>query len=474
MVSYLEKPVLQDAYKLFHQGILALARAERQGICVDVEYIKRKKIEITKEIEEEEKKLKNTTFYQDWRQSRDGQEPNYQSHQQLKEFLYKEKKLAPVKYTPKGKKELAETGSSDQGSTDAEALSRFKLNGLDKIIYIKKLKKVRDTNLKTIEEEMVDGKIHPFFNLHTVRTYRGSSSYPNSQNLPKREELIAKIVRSAIIPRKGHMLMEVDFKALEVAAGACVHRDPNMIKYLKSGEDMHKDITKKLFFLSEEDAKLKGFSYLRSCVKNAFVFPQFYGSNYKANAKDVCKWTELSIENFRSGTGIKIDGEHISDHFRKNGIKNLFDLMWHLKEREKDLWSNRFPVYGAWKRKIWEQYQKDGYIDTLTGFRCGGILRDKDTFNYPIQSIAFHILLKSLIFVDAKMVKENWKTRIIGQIHDSLFLDVHPNELDYIVDTVRQITTNRVPREWKWIIVPLQVEFSKSQVDGSWFEMESF
>jgi DNA polymerase I-like protein with 3'-5' exonuclease and polymerase domains len=69
------------------------------------------------------------------------------------------------------------------------------------------------------------------------------------------------------------------------------------------------------------------------------------------------------------------------------------------------------------------------------------------------------------------MEVEKWNTKIIGQIHDSLFLDVPPNEFDYVIDTIHRITTKRIPNEWPWIIVPLNIDFEASEIDGSWADM---
>jgi DNA polymerase I-like protein with 3'-5' exonuclease and polymerase domains len=476
--TILEKPTLREAYKLLHQGSLALARTERQGIRVDMEYIKNKKEFLTKEVAEEEEKLRKTEFYKEWKKSRGGEEPNYQSQPQLKEFLYKVKGYEPPKYTPKGKQELKEQGSSDKGSTDEEALKALNIKALNKILRIKKLKKARDTYLENLEREAVDGYVHPFFNLHLARTYRGSSSMPASQTLPKRNENFARIVRTAIIPRDGNMLVEADFKSLEIIGAACVSQDPNLLNYLRSGGDMHKDIAKELFFVPDDKTGEEGFSYLRSCVKNAFVFPQFYGSYYFNNARNVCKWLQLPQKRFAPGKGVKFGEGTIADHLRSvrtgrfpKGVRNFDDLVRHIEDMEQDLWVNRFPTHARWKQKIWEEYRKKGYIESLTGFRFSGLMEPKDTYNYPIQSICFHILLKSLIKADFKMEVEKWNTKIIGQIHDSLFLDVPPNEFDYVIDTIHRITTKRIPNEWPWIIVPLNIDFEASEIDGSWADM---
>ena len=72
------------------------------------------------------------------------------------------------------------------------------------------------------------------------------------------------------------------------------------------------------------------------------------------------------------------------------------------------------------------------------------------------------------------MQKENWDSRLIGQIHDSILLDVHPDELEHVIETVRRVATVELPKMWKWIIVPLAVEVDVSPVDGSWADKQSY
>ena len=90
-------PKSEEAYKLLHEGTLAFARAEQQGIRVDTEYITSAKGNLTKRIDRLEQKIYDTKFYKHWKHSKGGKEPNIYSAQQLAHFLYKVKKLKPIK-----------------------------------------------------------------------------------------------------------------------------------------------------------------------------------------------------------------------------------------------------------------------------------------------------------------------------------------------------------------------------------------
>jgi DNA polymerase I-like protein with 3'-5' exonuclease and polymerase domains len=104
----------------------------------------------------------------------------------------------------------------------------------------------------------------------------------------------------------------------------------------------------------------------------------------------------------------------------------------------------------------------------LTGFRCSGVMSRNDAINYPVQGAAFHCLLWSFIQIDRRMLHQNWDTKIIGQIHDAIVLDVHPDELEMVIEVVEQITCRDLPEAWKWINVPLEVDVDIYPVDKSW------
>ena len=70
------------------------------------------------------------------------------------------------------------------------------------------------------------------------------------------------------------------------------------------------------------------------------------------------------------------------------------------------------------------------------------------------------------------MQEEKWDSRIIGQIHDAIILDVHPDELEHVKKVIHRVTCEDLPKAWKWIIVPLEIEIECCPVDKSWAEKE--
>ncbi len=358
------------------------------------------------------------------------------------------------------------------GATDEDALGRIDLPELKTILRIRKLFKIRDTYLGGFMREANGEWLHPSFNLHIARTHRSSSSDPNFQNVPKRDKESMEICRKALFPRPGHLLIEADFSSLEVMISECYHKDPVMMKYLKDKKsDMHLDMAKQIFMFDNLDKKLPEHALLRQAAKNGFVFPQFYGDYYGNNAKGLADWTKLPHGRWKKGTGIQLpDGVHIADHMINNGIKSLDNFTGHMKQVEDDFWNNRFKVYNAWKKAWVDKYRKRGYLKMLTGFTCSGVMRKNEIVNYPIQGTAFHCLLFTLIMMDEVMRRENWDSKIIGQIHDSIIMDVHPDELSHIEQTARKIVREDLPAAWKWIIVPLDIDVDTYEVDGPWVQ----
>jgi DNA polymerase I-like protein with 3'-5' exonuclease and polymerase domains len=372
------------------------------------------------------------------------------------------------------------TTDSGKGSTNEESLLQLTTDvpELETLLQIRKLQKGRTTYLQAFLREQVDGFIHPSINLHIPWTYRSSMDRPNLQNVSKRDKEMKKIVRSVLFPRFGHQLGEFDFSGIEVAIGACYHKDPTMLKYIKDKTtDMHRDMAIQCYLLDYFDKDIPVHkNVLRQGGKNGFVFPQFYGDYYGNCARNLAKWVKMHLTGkWKKGQGIELsEGYHISDHLISKGIKSFDDFEQHIKEVEADFWGRRFKVYAEWKEETWEEYQRKGYIDFYTGFRCSGVFDKRQILNAPIQGTAFHCLLWSFVRTDETMLKEEWETRLINQVHDSMMPDIQPKELEHVAKTIHRIGTVELPKAWDWIIVPLEIEADVGAVDASWYDLEPY
>lgn len=447
---------------LMHKGALALARAERQGIRIDLEYCENKKFHLTRKINKLTREVKDSDFFKKWKQVY-GAKANIGSNQQLAEILYNVMKIPIDNRTV-----------SKQGSTDENTLSNLGIPELKTIIQIRKLKKLRDTYLNAFTREAVNGYIHPFFNLHTVRTFRSSSDKPNFQNIPIRDKESGKTCRRALFPRPGHQFIEGDFSGLEVSIATCYHQDPVMIKYLHDKtSDMHLDMATQIFIFDHMEKSNLAHYRLRQASKNGFVFPQFYGDYFGNNAIKLCEWVKLPKTRWKAGMGMDLgDGTTIGDHLISKGIKSFNQFVDHLRDVEYDFWNNRFGVYEQWKNAWLENYKEVGYFSMFTGFTCSGIMRKNEVINYPVQGAASHCKLWSLIRLDEIAIEENWDSKIVGEIHDSILVDTHPDELEHVKETIHRVTEVELAEYWKWITVQLKVDIDVYDLDSPWLEKE--
>jgi DNA polymerase-1 len=458
-------PTTREAYRLLHEGSLALARAEQQGMRIDVDYCKRMRTHLTRKMKMKQEKFEGSKLYRQWKHIY-GSKTKLTSNDQLAHILYNVRKLDPPKLTDSGK-----------GSTDEDTLSRLDIPEIKDLLDLQRSKRVRDTYLGAFVREQVDGYIHPFFNLHVAITYRSSSDHPNFQNIPIRDELSKRICRRAIFPRPGHQLLESDFSGIEVRISQCYHKDPNMYRYIVDPTtDMHRDMAIQLYLLDYFDKSIPVHkNVLRQGAKNSFVFPQFYGDFYGNCARGLAiQWGKLPLGRWRKGQGIELPEGHISDHLISKGIRSFDDFEEHVKRVESDFWGNRFKVYEQWKTKWWRQYQKRGYFDMLSGFRSEGVFDKKQTINAPIQGPAFHCLLWTFIEVDRIAQEERWDSKLIGQIHDSIIADVHPAERDHVAETIHRVGCIELPKVWSWINVPLEMEADICDVDTPWSEKHPY
>lgn len=296
-----------------------------------------------------------------------------------------------------------------------------------------------------------------------------SSDSPNFQNIPKRDKETMEICRRAILPRPGHQFVELDYKQLEVRISCCYNRDEQLKEDILAG-DMHKEMAIRIFHIEDFNKETTGHSVLRSATKNGFIFPQFYGDYYKNCAVNLSYgWGHLpKNRKWKSTDGIEFEDGKLGAHLISNGIKDLESFTQHIKVIEDYFWNVRYKDYTKWKERWWEQYQRVGHITSMTGFNYQGVMKKNDVLNYPIQGSAFHCLLWSIIQGIKVQVKEKWKSRLVSQIHDAIVMDVHPDELEHVVKTMKRIMCEDIVKHWGWITVPLDVDVEIHNVNDSW------
>ncbi len=443
-------PNTAEAYKLTHEGTLALAEIERDGMRIDVDYCKKQKVHLTRRIDKLQEVVLNDKDVKDWKRNFRNAF-NMDSPKQLATVLYDHMQIKPSKFTASG-----------APAVDKEALDKIKddVPFIDHLLTIRKLKKARDTYLANIIRETVNGYLHPFFNLHTVKTFRSSSGSPNFQNIPTRDPEIGRIIRRAFIPREGCRFGGIDYGGMEVKISACYHKDPAMLRYIRdTSTDMHRDVTSDCYKLSKSEVS----SNARKVGKNAFTFPVFYGDYYINCARNL--WNGISDMNLETNSGIPI-----KEHLQSKGISSYSKFESHIKSVEYDFWNRRFKMYKKWKDDWMTAYQKTGYFYMHTGFTCQGLMSKNDATNYPVQGAAFHCLVWSLIRMHAWLRDNNFRSKVVGQIHDEMVFDIYESEMDDVLAKAKQIMTVDLLEAWKWIIVPLEVDGKFCDVGESWFD----
>jgi DNA polymerase-1 len=434
------------AYQLLHEGTLALADAEERGMLIDVDFVHNLQKEIGGRIKEQEDKMWKTDVGKKWKR-RFPANYNLGSDVQLSYILYKVLKLKTDRRTSKGKR-----------SVDQQALEQINHPFVENIVSLRKIKKIKNTYLKNIMTEQVNGILRPAYNLNIPVTFRGSSSNINFQNIPIRTPE-GKIIRKAFIPRPGFLICEADYSRIEVGVATCYHRDPNMIAdIIDPKKDMHRDMSMKCYKLSKKEWT----SETRYCAKNKFVFPQFYGDYYGNNARDL--WNAINLMKLKTAKGVPL-----KKHLKSKNLGTLEKFTNHIKKVEDYFWNERYAVYGKWKEDYYEQYLKNGYVDMYSGFRCHGLMSKNDALNYPIQGTAFHCLLWSFIQVNKWLKKNNYKSRLIGQIHDSIVFELYHTEVNKVLYAINQIMTKDIVRHFPWLIIPLKIEIEASPIGESWY-----
>jgi DNA polymerase-1 len=474
--SYLEKmKELYSAYRFFLRGIQTMSTIQLNGINVNNEYYEKVGNELTERISKAKK------YLTEGREARKFKEQfkrdiKITSNQDLGKLFFEVLGKNPV-YTEAG-----------NYKTDSKTLESLNLPFVDKLSSMKRLEKAKGTYLAQFEREVYKGKIHPFFDLHIPVSYRSSSSKPNFQNIPKRNAEIKKLIRMGIVPSKDSVICEADFSGAEVITSVCYHKDKNFYNYLiDPTTDMHRDNATDLLKLPHEMLERKDYSseqkklvkMIRFFAKNNWTFAQFYGDWFGSCGPNF--WENV-VE-----AGLKLpNGMTCKEWLESQGIFELGEMinyeptpgsfLEHCKEVELKMWNERFPEYTKWKKDIVEFYQNYGFIETYFGFRFTGYMDSKQCTNFPIQGTSFHLLLFTLIKIEQFLKKNKLKTKIIGQIHDSVILDLHKNEIVFVLTGINKIVSE-LSRRFKWLIVPMEIEIEMSRLKekgGTFSEMEEF
>lgn len=444
-------PQTKDAYRLLMDGEEALSHVSYNGFKVDVEYYKNQKPVIDNEIKRlHDEIIEQTTIGRAWK-SRYYNKINIDSSTQLKVVLEKDIGFDKFKVTAKG-----------GNSADKDVIAKLPYEFSGRYLKYKQLQ----TALGGLIHQIVMGAdstgfIHPNFNLHTVRTFRSSCDSPNLQQMPKHDAFVKKLVRTGFVTcSPDTRLFEIDLRGNEVSVGCCLHRDPQMLTFLNDkSADMHGTVADHFYRLNETTRTKE----LRSSVKGRFVFPSFYGAGSESIA--ISFWDYVSENEVLLGSG-----ETLKAHMEAFGVVDFDSMLRHTTEELKWYWEDLFGGYNAWKEGVYNVYKEQGYLDLPTGFRVTDFMRKTQAMNVVIQGAAFHVLLAILIGLVRRMEHYKLKSKIRGQIHDSIVGEAYPEELQTIYNLYID-SQQAVRKKWGWLIYDIVAESELSGIGGNWAVM---
>ncbi len=353
------------------------------------------------------------------------EEFNINSPRQLGQILFEKLGLPVIKRTKTGY------------STNAEVLEKLApLHEIPrKMIDYRQLAKLKSTYIDGLQS-LVDsrtGKIHTTFNQTITATGRLSSTEPNLQNIPVRDEL-GREIRGAFVPSEpGWMLLAADYSQIELRVLAHMSQDQRLIDDFQHDADIHTKTAATIFDVAEEDVTAD----LRRRAKG-INFGVIYGITDYGLARDVGVSREeaaLYIENY---------------FLQYPGVKRFIDET--IREaREKGY------VTTLLKRR---RYLPD-LLSSNRNIRAFG---ERTAMNTPIQGSAADIIKLAMLNIHQELQEKDLRARLLLQVHDELIFELPAEELETLVSLVRSGMENVME-----LAVPLKVGI---EVGPNWNDME--
>jgi DNA polymerase-1 len=415
-------PILDKAEtkKLFDEIeiplIPVLATMELEGINLDVPFLKSMSVEIAKESNALEQKIYETA----------GEKFNLASPKQLGDILFDKLKIGGAK------QKKTKTG---QYATGEEILSYLEKDNpiVKDILEWRQMVKLQSTYIDALPNQVdaKTGRVHTDYMQTVAATGRLSSNNPNLQNIPIRTER-GRLIRKAFIARdENHTLVSADYSQIELRIIAALSGEENMIAAFKNNEDIHKSTAAKVFNVPLEEVT----------------------KEQRSNAKTV---------NFGIIYGVSAFGLSNQTSLSRKEAADLIDAYYATYPKLKSYMSNQVDFA-----------RENGYVQTVLGRRR--YLKDinsanmmvksgaeRNAVNAPIQGSAADIIKIAMINIHKKLTSENWKSKMLLQVHDELVFDVHNSELEKIQPMIKYEMENAFIMD-----VPLDVEIGMGK---NWLE----
>lgn len=415
-------PILDKAEtkKLFDEIeiplIPVLAAMELEGINLDVPFLQLMSVEMAKESAALEQKIYETA----------GEKFNLASPKQLGDILFDKLKIGGAK------QKKTKTG---QYATGEEILSYLANDNpiVKDILEWRQMVKLQSTYIDALPNQVDQktGRVHTDYMQTVAATGRLSSNNPNLQNIPIRTER-GRLIRKAFIARdENYTLVSADYSQIELRIIAALSGEENMIKAFQNNEDIHRSTAAKVFNVPLEEVTKEQ----RSNAKTVN-----FGIIYGVSAFGLSNQTNLS----RKESAELIDAYYATYPKLKSYMQNQVDFA-----------------------------RENGYVQTVLGRRrylkdinsANQMVRsgaERNAVNAPIQGSAADIIKIAMINIYNRLTSENWKSKMLLQVHDELVFDVHHSELEKIQPMIKHEMENAFKLE-----VPLEVEIGLGK---NWLE----
>ncbi|MDY0780862.1 DNA polymerase I [Tenacibaculum sp. IB213877] len=395
--------------------VSVLTSMEIEGINLDTEFLKSLSKDLTQDILSLEKRIYEQA----------GEEFNIASPKQLGPILFEKLKLVD-------KPKKTKTG---QYSTAEDVLSYLANDHqiVADILEYRQYKKLQSTYVDALPNEInpKTGRVHTVYAQAVAATGRLSSNNPNLQNIPIRTKR-GQEVRKAFIPRsKDYLLLAADYSQIELRIIAALSEEETMIKDFQEGKDIHASTAAKVFNVPIEEVTRE----------------------QRSNAKTV---------NFGIIYGVSAFGLSNQTSLNRTEAKELIDTYY-----------KTYPKLRGFISEKIDFAREHGYVETILGRKRylkdinsrNAIVRgaaERNAVNAPIQGSAADIIKLAMINIQKRFKQENFKSKMLLQVHDELVFDAHKEELEIIKPIIKQEMENAFK-----LAVPLDVEVG---IGVNWLE----
>jgi DNA polymerase-1 len=392
-----------------------LAEMEYTGVCLDTDALKEYAKKLQKRIQGLEELIQREA----------GTSFNVSSPKQVGEVLFEKMKID----------DNAKKTKSGQYSTNEERLQKLRDRHpiVEHILEYRGLKKLLNTYVEALPKliNKETGRLHTSFNQTVVVTGRLSSSNPNLQNIPIREEEGREMRKAFVASDDHHLFLSADYSQVELRLMAHLSEDKNLLDAFNKGEDIHAATAAKIFKVDVD----KVTPDMRRKAKTA---------------------------NFGIIYGISAFGLSERLNIPRGEAKAIIDEYF-----------QNFPGVRHYMDRAIRQAREKGYVETMFGRRRylpdinsrNAVVRgvaERNAINTPIQGAAADIIKKAMVAVDRAFEQENLKSKMVLQVHDELNFEVLKSE----VDTVKQIVKKEMESAVS-LKVPLEVDMG---IGKNWLE----